>query len=93
MSTGIVVRDLAPLLRSKHADPAVIVVDERGRHAISLLAGHEGGGNELARRVAALLGAAPVITTASDVNGLPALDLIGQPGGWRLAGGRVPWRR
>jgi precorrin-4 C11-methyltransferase len=85
MSTGIVVRDLAPLLRSKHADPAVVVVDERGQHAISLLAGHKGGGNELARRVAALLGATPVITTASDLNELPALDLIGQPGGWRLA--------
>ena len=63
MSTGIVVRDLAPLLRSKHADPAVVVVDERGRHAISLLAGHKGGGNELARQVARLLGGTPVITT------------------------------
>jgi cobalt-precorrin 5A hydrolase len=84
MSSGIVVRDLAPLLRSKHIDPAVVVVDERGQHAISLLAGHKGGGNEIARRVARLLGGTPVITTASDVNQLPALDLIGQPEGWRL---------
>ncbi|HEX9117545.1 MAG TPA: precorrin-4 C(11)-methyltransferase, partial [Anaerolineae bacterium] len=87
MSTGIVVRDLAPLLRSKHADPAVVVVDERGRHAISLLSGHKGGGNALAERVAALLGATPVLTTSSDVNELPPLDLIGDAAGWRLASG------
>ncbi len=96
MSSGIVVRDLAPLLRSKHADPGVVVVDERGRHAISLLSGHQGGGNALARRVAALLGGTAVITTASDVRELPALDLLGQtpgPGpasgaGNQLASGR-----
>lgn len=75
MATGIVVRALAPLLRDKALDPGVVVVDERGRHAISLLGGHLGGGNQLARRVAALTGGTAVITTASDTLDLVALDL------------------
>lgn len=84
MSSGIVVRDLAPLLRSKHADPAVVVMDERGLHAVSLLSGHIGGANDLARQVARLLGGTPVLTTASDVRGLPALDTLGSEYGWVL---------
>lgn len=76
MATGIAVRLLAPLLQSKKTDPAVVVVDEGGRFAISLLSGHLGGANALARQVAELLGAQAVITTASDVRGLPALDLL-----------------
>ncbi len=82
MASGIVVRDLAPLLRSKHTDPAVVVMDERGQHAISLLSGHKGGANELARRAAALLEGTPVLTTASDAQGLPAVDLLGREEGW-----------
>lgn len=82
MATGIVVRELAPFLRSKHADPAVVVLDERGRHAISLLGGHRGGANELARRVATLLGGTAVITTSSDVQELPAIDLLAVERGW-----------
>ncbi len=74
MATGIVVRVLAPHLRGKEVDPAVVVVDEAGRFAISLLSGHLGGANDLARQVAGALGGQVVITTATDVNGLPAWD-------------------
>lgn len=75
MAAGIVVRAIAPLLGDKLTDPCVIVLDEKGHHAISLLAGHIGGGNGLAEKVAALTGGTPVITTASDTLGLVALDL------------------
>ena len=75
MAAGIVVRGVAPYLRGKDADPAVVVVDEAGRFAVSLLSGHLGGANDLARQVARLLNATPVITTATDVRELPALDL------------------
>jgi len=75
MATGIVVRAIAPLLQDKRHDPAVVVCDERGKHAISLLSGHIGGGNALARLVAAILGGSAVITTASDTLGHTALDL------------------
>ena len=76
MAAGIVVRALAPYLQGKALDPWVLVVDEAGRFAVSLLAGHLGGANDLARRVAQILGGTPVITTASDVQGLPALDVL-----------------
>ncbi|WP_417917015.1 cobalt-precorrin 5A hydrolase [Candidatus Electronema sp. JC] len=75
MAAGIVVRCIAPLLRDKTTDPAVVVCDERGQFAISLLSGHLGGGNALARQLAALLGGQAVITTASDVLGRTALDI------------------
>lgn len=75
MASGIVVRTLAPLLKDKRRDPAVVVCDERGRFAISLLCGHLGGGNALAKQVAAILRGQAVITTASDVLGRTALDL------------------
>lgn len=84
MASGIVVRELAPLLRSKQSDPAVVVVDEAGRYAVSLLSGHLGGANALARRVAEALGGTPVFTTASDTQGAPALDLLGAEWGWRI---------
>ncbi len=76
MATGIVVRLLAPVLRGKQHDPAVVVVDEAGKFAISLLSGHFGGANELAAEVAEILGGQAVITTATDVNGLPAWDTV-----------------
>ncbi len=75
MATGIVVRTIAPLLKDKKTDPAVVVLDEKGEYAVSLVSGHIGGANRLARQVASLLGAEAVITTASDINNLPSIDL------------------
>ncbi|MBF0200069.1 MAG: cobalt-precorrin 5A hydrolase [Desulfamplus sp.] len=75
-STGIAVRIIAPLLQSKLHDPAVVVMDDRAHHAVSLISGHLGGGNELTLRVSRITGASPVITTATDVHGLPSIDTI-----------------
>ncbi|CAG1064572.1 cobalt-precorrin 5A hydrolase [uncultured bacterium] len=73
-ATGIAIRSVAPLLKGKHLDPAIVVVDERGRFSISLLSGHMGGANKLAGVVAKAIGATPVITTATDVWGLPSAE-------------------
>lgn len=83
MATGAAVRLIAPLLRDKHTDPAVVAVDDGARFAVAVSGGHHGG-NDLARRVAAALGATPVVTTASDVLGLPALDHLGAAFGLRV---------
>ncbi|MFF4701543.1 precorrin-3B C(17)-methyltransferase [Streptomyces sp. NPDC001288] len=79
LATGAVVRLIAPLLGEKTADPGVVCVDEGGRFAVSLVGGHAGGANELAREVAELLAAQPVVTTATDAVGLPGLDTLGFP--------------
>ena len=76
MSTGIVVRVIAPLIKNKVEDPAVVVVDDQANHAISLLSGHLGGANALSQKIAGILGADPVITTATDVNRVPAIDVL-----------------
>lgn len=76
MAAGIAVRMIAPHIVSKLSDPAVVVMDERGLHAISLLSGHIGGANLLARQLAAALGAEAVITTATDVEELLAVDAL-----------------
>lgn len=81
MATGIVVRILGRELKGKDQDPAVVVMDEAGQFAISLLSGHLGGANDLARQLGALCGAAPVITTATDVNNLPAWDQAARDAG------------
>ena len=75
MAAGIVVRSIAPLCRDKKKDPCVIVLDEKGEFVVSLLSGHLGGGNRLAKRIAAITGGQPVITTSSDVVGCTAIDL------------------
>ncbi|MGQ9556811.1 MAG: cobalt-precorrin 5A hydrolase [Desulfurispora sp.] len=83
MSLGIVMRLVAPRLRSKAVDPAVLVVDEAGRFVISAACGHLGGANDLAASLARALGAQPVITTATDGRGLLAPDLLA--GRYRMA--------
>jgi cobalt-precorrin 5A hydrolase/precorrin-3B C17-methyltransferase len=84
---GAITRLVAPLLQSKHRDPAVVVIDPQGRFAIPLLGGHSAGGEALAQRMAALLGGEAVITGASAAAGLLALDGFGGPWGWRRGGG------
>ena len=84
MATGIVVRLVAPLLDRKDKDPAVVVMDDAGRFAISLLSGHLGGANDLAGRCAFLTGAREVITTATDVNELPSFDMLAKDEGWEI---------
>ncbi len=84
MATGIVVRLIAPLLEGKDRDPAVVVMDESGKFAVSLLSGHLGGANDLAGRCAAITGAMPVITTATDANGLPSFDMLAKEQGWAI---------
>lgn len=76
MATGIVVRMIAPYIKHKSVDPAVVSMDEQGQFAISLLSGHLGGANEWAHIFAHASGATPVITTATDVKGLSAPDVL-----------------
>ncbi|MCE5284660.1 MAG: cobalt-precorrin 5A hydrolase [Pelosinus sp.] len=76
MAAGIVVRVIAPHVVDKRFDPAVVVLDDGGNHAISLLSGHLGGANELTARVANAIGARPVITTATDVAKKVAPDVV-----------------
>ncbi len=83
MATGAAVRLIAPLLADKRTDPPVVTVDEGAKHVVALVGGHAGG-NDLARRVAVAVGATPVITTATDVAGVPSLDDLGAAFGLRL---------
>ena len=80
-ATGIAVRAIAPHLRGKDIDPAVVVMDQAGRHVISLLSGHLGGANALAQRLAEYIGGTAVITTATDTEQLPSIDLLAQAAG------------
>ena len=81
---GICVRTIAPHVKDKHTDPAVICVDSMGRNAISVLSGHIGQANKITQDVAHILGANPVISTLSDNSGLWALDTLGQEFGWEV---------
>ena len=82
---GICVRTIAPYINDKHEDPAVVCVDSLGLNAISVLSGHIGGANDLAREVAGLIGAREVITTQSDNAGLWALDTFAERFHWAIA--------
>ena len=84
-SCGIAVRSVAPHLKSKTIDPAVIVVDETGRFVVSLLSGHMGGANALAERIAEAIGATPVITTATDANGRFSVDSWAKTHGFAIS--------
>jgi cobalt-precorrin 5A hydrolase len=81
MATGIAVRMIAPLLDSKHVDPAVVTVDDSAGFAVSLVSGHLGGANAWAKKIADITGACPVITTATDRAGVPAVDLLARQHG------------
>jgi cobalt-precorrin 5A hydrolase/precorrin-3B C17-methyltransferase len=87
MAAGAVVRLIAPLLQDKASDPAVVVLDAEGKFVISLCGGHQGGGDRLAQRVARQLGATPVLTGASASLGLPGIDVLGVPFGWKKGAG------
>lgn len=75
MASGIVVRTIAPFIKDKRTDPAVLVLDETGKYIVSLLSGHSGGANKITRELSGYLGAEAVITTASDTNNMPSLDM------------------
>ena len=90
LATGAALRLVAPLLQDKRTDPGVVAVDDAGRFAVALAGGHDGGANRLAERVADSLGATPVVTTASDGLGVPALDSFGGPLGFEVEDGSDP---
>lgn len=83
-SLGAVIRLVAPHMRDKKTDPAVVVIDDAGKFAISTLSGHLGGANQLTEEIAKALGATAVITTAADVNKTIAVDLVGREFGWKI---------
>jgi len=84
MALGIVVRTISPHLSGKDTDPAVLVMDEKGAFVISAVSGHLGGANSVAAGLAEKLGATPVITTATDVQGLAAVDTVAHDLGWAV---------
>lgn len=76
MASGIIIRLSAPLIVSKSKDPAIINIDENGKFVVSMLSGHLGGANKLAKKIAKILNATPVITTSTDVNNLLGIDTL-----------------
>jgi len=89
VSLGAVVRLIAPHLKSKDEDPGVLVVDDAAQFVIPVLSGHVGGANAMAEEVAALLGATPVLTTASDVGKTIPVDILGRELGWKVEAPKI----
>jgi cobalt-precorrin 5A hydrolase len=83
-SLGAVIRLISPHLRDKKTDPAIVVIDDTAKFAISTLSGHLGGANQLTEDIAKVLGATAVITTAADVNKTIAVDLVGKEFSWKI---------
>lgn len=83
-SLGAVIRLIAPHLKDKKTDPAVLVIDDKSSFVISVLSGHIGGANQLTEDIAEKLNAVPVVTTAADVNKTIAVDLVGREFGWKI---------
>jgi cobalt-precorrin 5A hydrolase len=83
-SLGAVIRLVAPYLKDKKIDPAIIVIDDKANFVISVLSGHLGGANELTEEIAKKLGSTPVVTTAADVNKTIPVDLVGKEFGWKI---------
>jgi len=83
-SLGAVIRLVAPYLKDKKTDPAIIVIDDKANFVISVLSGHVGGANELTREIAEKLESLPIITTAADVNKTIAVDLVGREFNWKI---------
>lgn len=89
VSLGAVVRLIAPHLKSKDEDPGVLVVDDAAQFVIPVLSGHVGGANAMAEQLAALLGATPVLTTASDVGKTIPVDILGRELGWKVEAPKI----
>lgn len=89
VSLGAVVRLIAPHLKSKDEDPGVLVVDDAAQFVIPVLSGHVGGANAMAETVAAMLGATPVLTTASDVGKTIPVDILGRELGWKVEAPKI----
>lgn len=89
VSLGAVVRLIAPHLKTKDDDPGVLVVDDAAQFVIPVLSGHVGGANAMAETIAALLGAVPVLTTASDVGRTIPVDILGRELGWRVEAPKI----
>lgn len=89
VSLGAVVRLIAPHLRSKEVDPGVLVVDDAAQFVIPVLSGHIGGANAYAEKVANLIKATPVVTTASDVGNTIPVDILGRELGWTVEAPKI----
>ncbi len=89
VSLGAVVRLVAPFLKSKEEDPGIIVVDDAAQFVIPVLSGHVGGANACAENLATLLGATPVLTTASDVSKTIPVDILGRELGWQVEAPKI----